>query len=324
VAVRHLERRRPVRGAAALADSVPAQAGEGTGPSAVAQPTFYRTIAVEGVDVFYREAGDPQHPTILLLHGFPSSSHMFRDLIPLLADRFHLVAPDYPGFGNSGCPPVDRFAYTFDHLADVIEAFLRELGLARFSVYMQDYGGPIGLRLATRHPDRIEALIVQNANAYQAGITATFDNLLRPLWEERAPRTEAPVLDLFKRDGTIFQYVTGARNPERMNPDAWNMDQYGLDRPGNAAIQLELQANYHTNLTRYPEWHAYFRRQHPPTLVVWGEGDPLFGPEGARAYARDLPDAEIHLLDTGHFALEDHAGVIAGHIRRFLGGRAAP
>lgn len=292
-------------------------------PAAVSPPTLYRTIAVDGVDVFYREAGNPANPTLLLLHGFPSSSHMFRDLIPLLADRFHLVAPDYPGFGNSSCPPVDRFRYTFDGLADVVEGFLETLGLRRFGLYVQDYGGPVGFRLATRHPEWIAALVVQNANAYAEGITPLFDRLLRPLWEDRSPRTEKPVLDLFQRDGTMFQYLTGTGAPERMNPDAWNMDQYGLDRPGNAAVQLELQADYRTNLERYPEWQAYFRRHQPPALVVWGEGDPLFGPEGARAYARDLRHAEIHLLETGHFALEDHADVIAGHIRRFMGARFA-
>lgn len=184
----------------------------------------YRSAQVDGLRVFYREAGDPAAPAILLLHGFPSSSHMFRDLIPALADRFHLVAPDYPGFGNSDAPSVDRFAYTFDHLAEVMEAFLPTIGLTRFGLYIQDYGGPIGLRIATKHPEWIDALVVQNANAYQEGITATFDGLLRPLWEKRNPATEAPVLKLFEREGTIFQYTHGARNPDAMNPDAWNMD----------------------------------------------------------------------------------------------------
>lgn len=294
-----------------------------TARRATAAATAYRTTSVDGLDIFYREAGDPAAPTVLLLHGFPSSSHMFRELIPALADRFHLVAPDYPGFGNSACPSPDEFAYTFEHLADVIERFLVAIGLDRFAVYAQDYGGPVGFRIAERHPEWIEALIVQNANAYREGITDTFDGLLRPLWERRSPETEAPVLDLFKRDGTLFQYRHGARAPEAMNPDAWNLDQWGLDRPGNAAIQLELQANYHTNLDRYPAWQAYLREHRPPTLVVWGEHDPLFGPDGARAYVRDAPDAEIHLLDTGHFALEEDAVAIAAHIRRFLGARGA-
>lgn len=278
----------------------------------------YRAIDIDGVTIFYREAGVPEAPTLLLLHGFPSSSHMFRGLIPHLADRFHLVAPDYPGFGNSDAPAVDRFAYTFDHLADVMERFVAALGLTSFGLYMQDYGGPIGLRIAVRRPEWVRALIVQNANAYREGITPTFDDLLRPLWEDRSPATEAPVLALFEREGTLFQYTHGARHPEAMSPDAWNMDQYGLDRPGNAALQLELQANYHANLAKYPEWHAYFRAHQPPTLVVWGKHDPLFGPEGAHAYARDLDEIEIHLLDTGHFALEEDAPVIADLMGRFL------
>jgi len=278
-------------------------------------------VRVDGLDIFYREAGKRAAPTILLLHGFPSSSHMFRDLIPLLAGRFHLVAPDYPGFGNSDAPPIDRFAYTFDHLAEVIEAFLLTIGLTRFSLYVQDYGGPIGFRIATKRPEWVEALIVQNANAYAEGITPMFDQLLRPLWQRRSAATEAPVLRFFEPEGTKFQYTEGAREPDRLSPDAWNMDQYGLDRPGNKAIQLELQANYQTNLDRYPEWHAYFRTAQPPTLVVWGRNDPIFGPEGAEAYRRDLDDIEVYFLETGHFALEEETPAIAGHITQFLGRR---
>lgn len=283
--------------------------------------TTYRTVEVEGLDVFYREAGDPARPTILLLHGFPSSSHMFRDLIPLLSDQFHLVAPDYPGFGRSACPPPDEFAYSFDHLADVVEAFTDQLGLERYVLYMMDYGGPVGLRLATRRPGRVEALVVQNANAYEEGVTNLFRKTIGPLWTGRTSATEKPVLDLFELEGTKFQYTEGARDPGAMNPDAWIHDQYGLDRPGNKLIQLELQADYGSNLERYPEWQAYFREHQPPTLVVSGKDDPLFGPAGQEAFARDLSDVEVHLLDTGHFALEEDAGVIAAHMRRFLGER---
>ncbi|MDV2495014.1 MAG: alpha/beta hydrolase [bacterium] len=280
--------------------------------------TNYKSIEIEGVKIFYREAGRGSARTILLLHGFPSSSHMYRDLIAALSDSFHLLAPDYPGFGNSDCPSVEEFEYTFDNLAVVVEKFLLALGVDKFSLYMQDYGGPVGFRIAAKRPEWIQALIIQNANAYEEGIMPTFEQLLRPLWEHRIGATEAPVLKLFRREGTIFQYTHGARNPEAMNPDAWNMDQYGLDRPGNDMIQLDLQANYHTNLKRYPEWQAYFRQYQSPTLIVWGKNDPFFGPDGALAYKRDLKKIEVHMLDTGHFALEEDCELIAQHIRHFM------
>lgn len=281
--------------------------------------TTYGTLENDGLNLFYREAGPKEAPTILLLHGFPSSSHMFRDLMPLLADDFHLIAPDYPGFGYSSAPPVTEFSYTFDGLADVIERFVQGLELDSFSLYMQDYGGPVGFRLAARHPEWVEALIIQNANAYEEGFTDISRNLLEPL--NRTGATEQPVLDLSKSEGTKFQYQHGARDPNGMNPDAWTHDQYGLDRPGNKLIQLDLQANYHTNPAQYDRWHAYLREHQPPALVVWGEGDPIFGVEGAHAYKRDLKDIEVHLLNTGHFALEEDAAVIAKHIQRFLKAR---
>ena len=280
------------------------------------QRITYGTLENDGLNLFYRETGPKEAPTILLLHGFPSSSHMFRDLMPLLADDFHLIAPDYPGFGYSSAPPVTEFAYTFDGLADVIERFVQGLGLASFSLYMQDYGGPDGFRLAARHPEWVEALVIQNANAYEEGFTDLSRGLLEPV--NRAGATEPPGLDLSKLEGTKFQYQHGARDPSGMNPDAWTHDQYGLDRPGNKLIQLDLQADYPTNLAEYKRWHAYLREHQPPTLVVWGEGDPIFGVEGAHAYKRDLKDLEIHLLNTGHFALEEDAVVIAKHIQRFL------
>ena len=278
--------------------------------------TTYGTLEQGGHTLFYREVGPKEAPTILLLHGFPSSSHMFRELMPLLADDFHLVAPDYPGFGHSSAPPVTEFAYTFDGLADVIERFVQGLELDSFSLYLQDYGGPVGFRLAARHPEWVEALIIQNANAYEEGFTNVSRGLLEPA--NRAGATEPPALDLSKLEATKFQYQHGARDPDVMNPDAWTHDQYGLDRPGNGRIQLALQADYPTNLTQYSRWHAYLREHQPPTLVVWGEGDPIFGVEGAHAYRRDLKDVEVHLLNTGHFALEEDAAVIAEHIRRFL------
>jgi pimeloyl-ACP methyl ester carboxylesterase len=284
-----------------------------------AQPTFYRTTTVADLTIFYREAGDPSAPTILLLHGFPSSSHMFRDLIPLLADRFHLVAPDYPGFGHSDAPAANEFAYTFDHLADVMEGFVDAMELDSYSLYVQDFGAPVGFRLATRRPSQIASLIVQNGNAYEEGIT----DLVRPqlvAFGER-PRTalsEQPVRNIFTLESTIFQYTEGVRDRARISPDAWTVDQVFLDRPGNDEIQLSLFHDYHSNLERYPEWHAYFRESQPPTLIVWGKNDPIFGAPGAEAFRNDLPEAEIHLLDTGHFALEDHATAIAEQIGRFL------
>lgn len=277
----------------------------------------YRTLTVDGLKVFYREAGPVDAPTIVLLHGFPSSSHMFRGLIPALSETFHLVAPDYPGFGYSTSPFVEEFDYRFDHLADIVEHFLQSLGLQRFSLYVQDYGAPIGFRLATKHPEWIQALIVQNGNAYEEGISAAFEPL-KPFWAERNATTEVAARALLQRETTIFQYTHGARRPEMISPDAWTMDQILLDRPGNDLIQLELLHDYPSNLRCYPEWHAYFRQYQPPTLIVWGKNDPFFGPEGAYAYQRDLTTLELHLLDTGHFALEEEGDAIAGLIQRFL------
>ena len=272
-------------------------------PSPAKPRVAYKTVDVDGVSIFYREAGRPDASTLLLLHGFPSSSHMFRDLIPELANDFHLVAPDYPGFGNSAAPPPDRFAYTFDHLSEVMERFVVKLGLQRFALYAQDFGGPVGFRIATRHPEWVSALVIQNANAYEEGLSPMASDLLKPFWDGRTPELDAKVLALFRRESTIAQYVTGAKNRSAISPDAWNMDQAVLDRPGSDRIQLELQADYVTNLARYPEWHAYFAKHQPPTLVVWGRGDPIFTVAGAEAYAKDLRTIETHFLDTGHFAL---------------------
>ncbi len=278
--------------------------------------TEYKKTEIDGLNIFYREAGAKTAPAILLLHGFPSSSHMFRDLIPRLAQDFHVVAPDYPGFGYSDAPAPDEFAYTFDHLAEVIEKFIQAIGLKEFSLYMQDYGGPVGFRLATAKPESIQALIVQNANAYAEGISAAFEPM-KPFWENRNPDTEKAARALLQRETTIFQYTHGANRPERINPDAWTFDQALLDRPGNDAIQLELLHNYTTNVALYPKWQEYLRRRQPPTLIVSGKNDPFFIPAGQEAFKRDLKHVEIHLLDTGHFALEEHADTIATHIKNF-------
>ncbi len=273
---------------------------------------------VDGLSIFHREAGREGAPTVLLLHGFPSSSHMFRELIPRLADRFHVVAPDYPGFGNSDCPAPGAFSYTFENLSRVMERFLVERGISDFSMYVQDYGAPVGMRIAVRRPEWIRSLVIQNANLYLEGLRPIVHEQLGPLWRSRTPETEAPAREMLRPEGTRFQYTAGARAPDQMNPDAWNMDQWGLDRPGNAEIQLELLADYHTNLARYPEWQRYLRRHQPRTLVVWGVGDPVFGTENVSGLQRDLENPEVHLLDTGHFALEEEAEFIAARMNDFL------
>jgi pimeloyl-ACP methyl ester carboxylesterase len=282
------------------------------------QATHYRSIRIDGLEIFYREAGPLQGPVILLLHGFPTSSHMFRDLLPLLSDRYHLIAPDYPGFGNSSAPNERDFKYTFDHLADIMELFTEAVGATHYSLYMQDFGGPVGMRLALRHPERIQALIVQNSNAYEEGITAVLREVVLKVWKEKTPDSEARLRTLFELPATLKQYLEGVPDTSLVSPDAWQHAQWGMDRPGNKAIQFALHSDYGSNVERYPEWQAYFRRYQPPTLVVWGQGDPVFAAAGAAAYGRDLKAAEIHMLDAGHFALETHAVEIAGHIRAFL------
>jgi pimeloyl-ACP methyl ester carboxylesterase len=279
--------------------------------------TTFNTISIDGLDIFYREAGDGANPTILLLHGFPTSSHMFRNLIPQLADRFHLVAPDYPGFGNSSMPTVDEFDYTFDRLAEVMEKFTEALELRKYSLYVMDYGAPIGFRLATRHPERVEALIVQNGNAYEEGLR-DFWEPLKAYWKDRSEENAEKLRGFFKLDATKWQYTHGVRNPQVISPDNWNIDQPLLDRAGNSDIQLALFYSYGSNPPLYPQWQDYFRMYQPPTLIVWGKNDPIFPAEGAYPYQQDLNNAELHLLDTGHFALEEEGEAIANHIRRFL------
>ena len=279
--------------------------------------TAYRTINVDGLDIFYREAGSPNAPTILLLHGFPTSSHMFRNLISDLSDRFHLIAPDYPGFGNSSMPTIDEFNYTFDHLAEVIEKFIQALGLKRYSLYLMDYGAPIGFRIATRHPERVETLIVQNGNAYEEGLR-DFWNPLKAYWQDQTPENAENLRQLLTLEATKWQYTHGVRNSEAISPDNWNLDRGFLDRPGNNDIQLALFYDYRSNPSLYPQWQEYFRQYQPPTLVVWGKNDYIFPVEGATPYKRDLKDIEVYLLDTGHFALLEDGNAIASHIKRFL------
>jgi pimeloyl-ACP methyl ester carboxylesterase len=281
--------------------------------------THYRTVTVDGLDIFYREAGPDDAPTILLLHGFPTSSHMFRDLIPMLADRYHLVAPDYPGFGNSSAPDVHDFDYTFDHLADVMEDFTDAMDLERYSLYVQDFGGPVGFRLAARRPDRVSTLIIQNANAYVQGLSEELHAVLVRLHNERTPEMRVRASELFELPYTRKQYLDGVPDPSLVSPDAWQHAQWGMDRAHNKDIQYALHADYASNFDRYEEWHAYFRQFQPPTLVVWGEGDFVFGVPGAESYRLDLKQIEVHILKAGHFALERRGREIANHMRNFLG-----
>ena len=277
-----------------------------------------QTITVDGQSIFYREAGDKENaPTILLLHGFPTSSHMFRNIIPALADKFHLVAPDYPGFGYSSMPPVDKFEYTFDHLAEIVDKFITRIGLERYSLYVMDYGAPIGYRLAVKHPEKIEALMVQNGNAYDEGL-GEFWEPLKAYWNEPNDKNKNALKKFLTIEATRWQYTHGVKNENAISPDNWIHDQLLLDRPGNNEIQLQLFYDYKSNPPLYRQWQEYFRKYQPPTLVVWGRNDIIFTKEGAIPYQRDLKNIQLHLLNTGHFALEEEGELIAELISRFL------
>lgn len=278
----------------------------------------YKTIDIEGQRIFYREAGPKDAPSILLLHGFPSSSHMFRNVITILDGKYHLVAPDYPGFGNSSMPSTSAFEYSFDHLASIMESFIDTIHLEKYSLFMMDYGAPIGFRIATGHPEKIQALLVQNGNAYLEGLSPFWDKM-KAYWAE--PKNEANIAfikGLLTPEGTKSQYLDGARDTASISPDNWIVDQGGLDRPGNQEIQLELFYSYRTNPPLYPEWQAYLRQYQPPTLITWGKNDAIFPDSGAYPYERDLKNVEMHILDTGHFALEEDCRLICTLIDQFL------
>jgi pimeloyl-ACP methyl ester carboxylesterase len=277
----------------------------------------YRQIDLNGFKIAYREAGCSRARKIVLLHGFPTSSHMYRELIPALADDYHVIAPDYPGFGYSDSPDRATFSYTFDHLADVVRRFLEAVGVERFSIFVQDYGAPVGFRLASAQPQSIEAIISQNGNAYEEGLSPAWDPI-RQYWEKPTPENRENLRALLQHDFTKLQYVAGARNPELISPDTWTLDQHLLDRPGNAEIQLDLFYDYRNNLAQYPLWQAYFREHQPPVLVIWGRNDLFFGPAGALAYAKDLKDADVHLINAGHFALEGNVDLYTFLIKRYL------
>jgi len=278
----------------------------------------YRTAAVGDHQIFYREAGNPNQTSLLLLHGFPSSSHMFRNLIPLLSDRFHIVAPDLPGFGFSQSPPRSQFKYTFDNLATVIEAFTAVVRLQRYALYVFDYGAPVGYRLATRHPDRVTAIVSQNGNAYKEGLSDAWDPIRR-YWAEPTTKNREVVRDaLLTFEGTRWQYTHGVADPEIIAPESYTLDAALLERPGNKDIQLDLFLDYASNVKLYPKFQEYFRKSQPPLLAIWGKNDPFFIPAGAEAYRRDNPNAVVEFLDTGHFALETHFEKIASEIGRLM------
>jgi pimeloyl-ACP methyl ester carboxylesterase len=315
-------------------------AGTSTARADNAPGVTYKTVTIDNVDIFYREAGDPSRPTLLLLHGFPPSSHMFRDLITELADEFHLVAPDYPGYGFSSMPAVDEFDYSFDNVARIMEQFVDVVGLDHYSLYLMDYGAPVGFRLATSQPERIDTLIVQNGNAYFEGIDNNFWEPIREYWKDRGAVNkgldnafwinvknayqqpdmvnEYALRFLLTLGATKWQYTNGVSNIDAVSPDTWDHVQPLLDRDGNQEIQLQMFYSYGTNPPLYPAWQEYLRDQQPPTLIVWGEHDEIFPPAGAEPYKRDLENLEYHLLDTGHFALETHGQEIADLMRDFL------
>jgi pimeloyl-ACP methyl ester carboxylesterase/quercetin dioxygenase-like cupin family protein len=281
---------------------------------------FYRTLNVEGLEIFYREAGPREAPTVLLLHGFPSSSHMFRNLIPMLADKYHVVAPDFPGYGESSAPPVNDFDYSFERLATVTEKFTEKLNLSSYALYLSDIGASVGFHLAVMHPERVTAMIVQNADAHVEAINKEFlKKGLSDYWEDRSEKNARVLLDwLFTIEGTKWHYLHGVRDPSKISPDNWVIDQAYMERPGNKDIQLSILYNAKRNLDAYPHWQAYFRKHQPPTLVTWGKNDGIFTVQGAELFKRDIPRAELHLLDTGHFALEEEGDRIGSLMHKFL------
>ncbi len=282
-----------------------------------ARRVISQTVEIDGLEVFYRQAGSRTNPTVLLLHGFPTSSHMFRNLMPALAADYHVIAPDYPGFGYSSMPALEEFDYTFDRLSEIVDGLVDKLGLESYSIYLMDYGAPVGFRLAAKYPERVQALIIQNGNAYDEGLRDFWDPI-KAYWAERSPENADPLRDLLTLDATKWQYLHGVRDSTTVSPDTWHHVQPLLDRLGNNEIQLALFYSYGSNPPLYPAWQEYLRTYQPPTLIVWGQNDYIFPAEGAHPYKRDLTNLEFHLLDTGHFALEERGAEIAGLIRSFL------
>jgi pimeloyl-ACP methyl ester carboxylesterase len=277
----------------------------------------FGSINVDGLNIAFREAGDPRNPKLVLLHGFPASSHQYRNLVPALADRFHVIAPDYQGFGNSDSPDPAVYAYTFDGLALTVEKFLAAKGFGRYGMFVQDYGGPVGFRIADRHPEAIEWLIVQNSNAYEEGFTAAWDGFRGALWKNRSPETEKPLAAFLTHDAIKGIYLHGSANPELISPDNWESDYGFMQRPHAVRINLDLFYDYRTNVELYPKWQKFLRDRQPKTLILWGQDDVFFTPAGGEAFLRDVPEAELHRLAAGHFAVEDNLEYIASSIKSF-------
>ncbi|MCM2292590.1 alpha/beta hydrolase [Allorhizobium sp. BGMRC 0089] len=278
----------------------------------------FNTVGVDGLKLFYREAGDASRPTVLLLHGFPSASHMFRDLIPELADTYHVVAPDLPGFGMTEQPVRDRFGYTFDNITNVVDRFTEVLGLTKFAIYVFDYGAPVGFRLAVKHPERITAIVTQNGNTYVEGVSDAFAPVMA-YWNEPSQANRDALRGFLAPETTLFQYTHGVDDPTKVSPDGRNLDDFYLSRPGNDEIQLDLLLDYQTNVALYDTIQGYLRAHQPPVLAIWGKNDPFFIPPGAEAFKRDVPTADVRFVDSGHFALETHAAEIGAAMREFLG-----
>jgi len=298
-------------------DDVKPASGEASAPL-----VHYGTETIDGLEIFYREAGTPGAPQLVLLHGFPTSSHMFRDLIPQLADDFHIIAPDFPGYGLSSMPSVKEHEYSFANTASVVDQLLAKRGFEHYALYLMDYGAPVGMRIAEAHPERVTGLVIQNGNAYDEGLLEFWDPI-KQYWKSGADADRDALRGLLTIDATKWQYQHGTRRPETISPDNWLVVQPLLDRPGNQEIQLAMFYDYRTNVILYPRWQRYLRDNQPPTLIVWGKNDPIFPAEGAHPYLRDLPGAELHLLDTGHFALEEDGTHIASLMRTFLEKNAA-
>jgi pimeloyl-ACP methyl ester carboxylesterase len=281
------------------------------------------TDEVEGLNIFYREAGKFGNPKLVLLHGWPASSHQYRNLIPALADKFHVISMDYPGFGNSDMPDPTEYLYTFEKISEVVEAFLKKKDFTRFGIFVQDYGGPVGFRILLRHPDWLEWLIIQNTNAYEAGFSAAWEAFRNGLWKNRTPETEKPLMGFLEIDTIKTAYLHGHKNPELISPDNWNMDFRFMERPNARKVQMELFYDYRTNVALYPKWQEFLRSHEPKTIIFWGQNDLFFTREGGDAYLKDLPKAEMHRLDSGHFAVEDCLDYIAKNMRRFYDEKVA-
>ena len=293
-------------------------------PVVASKSVTYKTLSIDGLNIFYREAGDPVNPKLVLLHGFPSSSHQYRNLIPSLADRFHVISPDYPGFGNSDLPDPAKFGYTFDKLAEVTGRFLEQKGFDRFGMYVQGYGGPVGFRIVAQKPEALEWLIIQNTNAYEVGFTDAWKGLRDALWKSRTPENEAGVAGLLELETVKAIYLHGSKIPELISPDNWNSDFATLQRANARRVHLDLFYDYRTNVALYPKWQAFLREREPETIIFWAQDDIFFTREGGEAYLPDLPSAEKHRLEAGHFAVEDCLDYISENMHRFYRDRVAP